>query len=93
MFLCSLRSRIPTQPTIIGFVLLISRRLVGPGTTMAKRTIHVAAGRSHNAPTDKLALPIVERMTRSRLTKMTAEEEEEWKTESVNAILSLAPSE
>ena len=62
---------------------------------MAKRTIHVAAGRSHkrtiDAPTDKLALPIVERMTRSRLAKMTAEEEEEWKTESVNAILSLAP--
>ena len=68
---------------------------MGPGTTMAKRTIHVAAGRSHkrtiDAPTDKLALPIVERMTRSRLAKMTAEEEEEWKTESVNAILSLAP--
>ena len=30
-------------------------------------------------------------MTRSRLAKMTVEEEEEWKTESVNAILSLAP--
>ena len=41
---------------------------------MAKRTIHVAAGRSHkrtiDAPTDKLALPIVERMTRSHLAKL-----------------------
>ena len=92
---CNCNSTFGGTVRIIGFVLLISRRLVGPGTTMAKRTIHVAAGRSHkrtiDAPTDKLALPIVERMTRSRLAKMTVEEEEEWKTESVNAILSLAP--
>ena len=62
---------------------------------MPKRTIHVASSRSHkreiDAPTDNLTLPIVEKMTRSRLAKMTEEEEEEWKTESVNAILSLAP--
>ena len=60
-----------------------------------KRTIHVAGSRSHtriiDAPVDPNDQPIVERMTRSRLDKMTAEEEEEWKTESVNAILGMTP--
>ena len=64
-------------------------------TTSHTRTIRVAAGRSHkrtiNAPADPNEQPIVERMTRSRLDKMTAEEEEEWKTESVNAILGMTP--
>ena len=64
-------------------------------TAANTRTIHVAAGRSHSRtiqmtgdPNDQ---PIVERMTRSRLNKMTAEEEADWKTSSVNKILGLTP--
>jgi hypothetical protein len=58
-----------------------------------KRTIHVKGGRSHtreiDAPGNPNDQPIVERMTRSRLDMMTPEQEEEWKTASVNAILSM----
>ena len=64
-------------------------------TSSRTRTIHVAAGRSHkrtiNSPADPNDQPIVERMTRSRLRTMTVEQEEEWKTEAVNAILTMTP--
>ena len=68
-----------------------------PNSASGKRTIHVAAGRSHKRTIDSPAnpndQPIVERMTRSRLDKMTAEQEEEWKTASVNAIFGMTPRE
>ena len=69
----------------------VSQLTAMPPCGQPKRTIHVAAGKAHkrtiNAPADPNQAPIVERMTRSRLEKMTDEEEEAWKTESVNAIL------
>ena len=64
-------------------------------TASRTRTIHVTGGRAHkrtiNSPADLNNLPIVEHMTRSRLNNVTPEQELEWKTESVNAILGLSP--
>ena len=65
-----------------------------PNAATRKRAIPVAAGRSHTRQIDAgdpNTQPIVARMTRSRLDKLSAKAVEEWKTESVNAILGLAP--
>lgn len=59
------------------------------------RTIHVAAGRAYtrviNSPVDPNDKPIVERMTRSRLDKMSAGQVKRWKNEQIGAILELSP--
>ena len=61
-------------------------------TSSHTRTVHVRSHkRTVKSPADPNDQPIVERMTRSRLNNMTAKDEEEWKTTSVNAILGLTP--
>ena len=60
-----------------------------------KRTIQVASGASHSrtidAQTDPSNVPIVERMTRSRLDKMSASQVAKWRNQSIQAIQNLSP--
>jgi len=66
-----------------------------PNSATGKRTIQVAAGTSHsrsiNMSTDPNNTPIVERMTRSRLDKMSASQVAKWPNESIQAIQDLSP--
>ena len=66
-----------------------------PNSATGKRTIEVAAGTSHsrtiNTQTDANNVPIVERMTRSRLDKMSASQVAKWRNESIKAIKDLSP--
>ena len=66
-----------------------------PNSATHKRIIQVAAGTSHsrtiNTPTDPNNVPIVERMTRSRLDKMPASQVAKWRNESIKAIQNLSP--
>ena len=69
--------------------------LMLPNSATGKRTIEVAAGTSHsrtiNTQTDPNNVPIVERMTRSRLDKMSASQVAKWRNESIKAIKDLSP--
>ena len=66
-----------------------------PNSATGKRTIEVAAGTSHsrtiNTQTDANNVPIMERMTRSRLDKMSASQVAKWRNESIKAIKDLSP--
>ena len=66
-----------------------------PNSATGKRTIKVAAGRSHsrtiNTPTDPNHVPIVKRMTRSRLDKMSASQVAKWRNEAIMSILDVSP--
>ena len=66
-----------------------------PNSASRKRTIQVAAGTSHSrsidSPADPNTMPIVERMTRSRLDKMSASQVAKWRNESIKAIQDLPP--
>ena len=66
-----------------------------PNSATHKRTIQVAAGTSHSrsidAPADPNNMPIVERMTRSRLDKLSASQVAKWRNESIKASQNLSP--
>ena len=66
-----------------------------PNSATRKRTIYVAAGASHsrsiNALCDQDNMPIVERMARSRLDKMSPSQVAKWRNESIKAIQDLSP--
>ena len=66
-----------------------------PNSATGKRTIQVAAGTSHSRtidmPADPNNVPVVERMTRSRLDKMSASQVSKWRNESIKAIQDLSP--
>ena len=65
-----------------------------PSSATGKRTIQVAAGTSHSrtyTPADPNNMPIVERMTRSRLDKLSASQVAKWRNESIKAIQYLSP--
>ena len=62
-----------------------------PNSKTQTRTIYVKGHKRNIASDDPENEPIVERMTRARLKGLTPEDEEEWKTASVNAILGLTP--
>ena len=66
-----------------------------PNSATRKRTIRVAAGTSHDrvidTPADPNNMPIVERMTRSRLDKMSASQVAKWRNESIKAVQDLSP--
>ena len=66
-----------------------------PKSATRKRTIHVSAGTSHSrtieAPYDPNNMPIVERMTRYRLDKMSASQVAKWRNASIKAIQDLSP--
>ena len=67
-----------------------------PNSASRKRTIQVAAGTSHSRSIDSPAdpntsMPIVERMTRSRLDKMSASQVAKWRNESIKAVQNLSP--
>ena len=66
-----------------------------PNSATRKRIIQVAAGTSHSRTIDTPAnpsnMPIVERMTRSRLDKMSASQVAKWRNESIKASQDLSP--
>ena len=72
-----------------------SSLLMLPNSATGKRTIQVAAGTSHSRtidmPADPNNVPVVERMTRSRLDKMSASQVAKWRNESIKAIQDLSP--
>ena len=66
-----------------------------PNSATGKRTIQVAASTSHSrsidTPADPNNISIVERMTRSRLDKMSASQVAKWRNESIKAVQNLSP--
>ena len=66
-----------------------------PNSATRKRVIQVAAGSSHSRtidmPADPNNIPIVQRMTRSRLDKMSASQVAKWRNESIKALQDLSP--
>ena len=66
-----------------------------PNSATRKRIIQVAAGTSHSRTIDTPAnpsnMPIVERMTRSRLDKMSSSQVAKWRNDSIKAIQDLSP--